>query len=292
MNGTYIKLYRKMTEWEWYDDTNCVRVFLHLMLKANWNDSTYKGYDIPRGSIVTGRKALSEQLGLSEQTIRTTIKKLVNSQSINQQVTSKFSILSVCHYDTYNPDKSVDQPAANQQTNQQTNRKSTTDQPASNHQDSSLSDCQYDTYSTDKNSANRKVTTDQPATNQQTNRKVTTSKEDKKLRRKEDNKTTYVPAKEAHQLRAEKLFNRPEDRTLDKSELSAWKSAEEIVKSTTEREWQQIEAFYAAPQKETYARKSYATLLNNFSGELDRAADWHRKNHQPQPKLGTPPQWT
>lgn len=247
MNGTYIKLYRKMTEWEWYDDTNCVRVFLHLMLKANWNDSTYKGYDIPRGSIVTGRKALSEQLGLSEQTIRTTIKKLVNSQSINQQVTSKFSILSVCQYDTYNPDK---------------------------------------------NAANHKVTTDQPATNQQTNRKVTTSKEDKKLRRKEDNKTTYVPAKEAHQLRAEKLFNRPEDRTLDKSELSAWQSAEEIVKSTTEREWQQIEAFYAAPQKETYARKSYATLLNNFSGELDRAADWHRKNHQPQPKLGTPPQWT
>lgn len=244
MNGTYIKLYRKMTEWEWYDDTNCVRVFLHLMLKANWNESTYKGYDIPRGSIVTGRKALSEQLGLSEQTIRTTIKKLVNSQSINQQVTSKFSILSVCHYDTYNPDKSVDQPAANQQTNQQTNRK------------------------------------------------VTTSKEDKKLRRKEDNKTTYVPTKEAHQLRAEKLFNRPEARTLDKSELSAWQSAEEIVKSTTEREWQQIEAFYAAPQKETYARKSYATLLNNFSGELDRAADWHRKNHQPQPKLGTPPQWT
>ena len=235
-----------MTEWEWYDDTNCVRVFLHLMLKANWNDSTYKGYDIPRGSIVTGRKALSEQLGLSEQTIRTTIKKLVNSQSINQQVTSKFSILSVCQYDTYNPEK---------------------------------------------NAANRKVTTDQPATNQQTNRKVTTSKEDKKLRRKEDNKTTYVPTKEAHQLRAEKLFNRPEERTLDKSELSAWQSAEEIVKSTTEREWQQIEAFYAAPQKETYARKSYATLLNNFSGELDRAADWHRKNHQPQPKLGTPPQW-
>ena len=93
-------------------------------------------------------------------------------------------------------------------------------------------------------------------------------------------------------MRAEKLFNRPEARTLDKSELSAWQSAEEIVKSTTEREWQQIEAFYAAPQKETYARKSYATLLNNFSGELDRAADWHRKNHQPQPKLGTPPQWT
>ena len=273
MNGTYIKLYRKMTEWEWYDDTNCVRVFLHLMLKANWNESTYKGYDIPRGSIVTGRKALSEQLGLSEQTIRTTIKKLVNSQSINQQVTSKFSILSVCHYDTYNPDV-------------------TTDQPASNHQDSSLSDCKYDTYNAEKNSVNRKSTTDQPATNQQTNRKVTTSKEDKKLRRKEDNKTTYVPTKEAHQLRAEKLFNRPEARTLDKSELSAWQSAEEIVKSTTEREWQQIEAFYAAPQKETYARKSYATLLNNFSGELDRAADWHRKNHQPQPKLGTPPQWT
>ena len=126
MNGTYIKLYRKMTDWEWYDDTNCVRVFLHLLLKANWEDSTYKGHKIPRGSIVVGRKALSDQLGLSEQNIRTTIKKLVNSQSINQQVTSKFSILSVCQFDTYNPTKdstnqqvTADQPTTNQQTNQQ-----------------------------------------------------------------------------------------------------------------------------------------------------------------------------
>lgn len=246
MNGTYIKLYRKMTDWEWYDDTNCVRVFLHLLLKANWSESTYKGYNIPRGSIVTGRKALSDQLGMSEQNIRTTIKKLVKSQSINQQVTSKFSVISVCQYDTYNPDKS---------------------------------------------DANQQVTAKQPASNQQANQQVTTSKEDKKVRRKEDKKTTSVLVKEAHQLRAEKLFNRPEGRPLDKSEYTAWRSAEETVKATSEQDWQKLEAFYAAPQRETYSRKSFGTLLNNFAGELDRAANWHRKNHQPQPKLGTPTQW-
>ena len=36
MNDTgWISLYRKFTEWEWYTDANTMRVFLHLLLKAN-----------------------------------------------------------------------------------------------------------------------------------------------------------------------------------------------------------------------------------------------------------------
>ncbi len=106
-NGTYVKLYRKMTEWEWYSDTNCVRVFLHLLLRANWEDSEYRGMPVPRGSVVVGRKALSEQLGISERCIRTTINRLVKCQAIDQQTTNQFSIISVCKFDTYNPLKDV-----------------------------------------------------------------------------------------------------------------------------------------------------------------------------------------
>ena len=104
-----------MTEWEWYGDTNCVRVFLHLILKANWKESTYQGVTIPRGSLVTGRKALSEQLGLSEREIRTALKRLTRCNSIDQQSTNKFSVVSVCNFDTYNPlGKLNDQPDANE----------------------------------------------------------------------------------------------------------------------------------------------------------------------------------
>ena len=101
-NGTYIKLYRKFLDWEWYEDTNCVRLFLHLLLKANWEDSEYKGSIIPRGSIVVGRRALAQQLGLSERQIRTTINRLEKCHTIDQRSTKQFTVISICHFDTYN----------------------------------------------------------------------------------------------------------------------------------------------------------------------------------------------
>lgn len=111
--GTYLKIYRKMLDWEWYEDTNCVRVFLHLLLRANWEDSEYKGTPVPRGAVATGRKALSDQLGLSEREVRTVLKRLAKCKSIDQQSTNRFSIISVCEFDTYNPIKDADdQPNA------------------------------------------------------------------------------------------------------------------------------------------------------------------------------------
>lgn len=103
MNGTYIKLYRKLLDWEWYSDTNCVRLFLHLLLKANWEESNYRGYHIPRGGVVVGRKALAEELGMSEREIRTTSKRLTKCHAIDQQTTNKFTIVTICNFDTYNP---------------------------------------------------------------------------------------------------------------------------------------------------------------------------------------------
>ena len=45
MNG-WIKLHRKITEWEWYTDRNTLAVFLHLLIMANIEDKKYRGYDV------------------------------------------------------------------------------------------------------------------------------------------------------------------------------------------------------------------------------------------------------
>ena len=47
--------------------------------------------------------------------------------------------------------------------------------------------------------------------------------------------------------------------------------------STSDDEWMALERFYKAPKSETYARKSIATLLNNWQGEIDRARAWRSK---------------
>lgn len=66
---------------------------------------------------------------------------------------------------------------------------------------------------------------------------------------------------------------------LDRSQRRAWINGRPAVASTTEHEWQQLEAYYSAdiPEKDDYRRRDLSTLLNNWSGERTRAADWARR---------------
>ena len=98
---TYIKLFRKILKWGWYGDTNTFRVFMHILLKANYKPKEYKGVMINSGECVFGRKAWAKELGLSEQNIRTALKHLQstgeitirkptrNQPTTNQQLTNK-----------------------------------------------------------------------------------------------------------------------------------------------------------------------------------------------------------
>lgn len=93
--------------------------------------------------------------------------------------------------------------------------------------------------------------------------------------------------KTAIQLRAEKLHGKRATTPWDKAEIAAWKSAQPVVAATTEEEWLLLEAFYAEPQEKTYARKSLATTLNNWSGEISRAREWAKRNQSGwQPPIG------
>ena len=114
MNG-WIKLHRKITEWEWYDDANTFRVFIHLLLTANHKDSRYRGFKIPKGSVVTGREKLAEALKLSERKVRTALDKLIESGEITKKTTNSFSVISICNYEAYQSPKNDNRPTDDQQ---------------------------------------------------------------------------------------------------------------------------------------------------------------------------------
>lgn len=83
-----------------------------------------------------------------------------------------------------------------------------------------------------------------------------------------------APRKTSGQIRVEKLFRRRESTPWDKSTLRAWNGAREAVGETAEEEWQLLEWFYALPYEGTYRRRDLATLLNNWSAEIDRARNF------------------
>lgn len=123
MHRGYIKLYRKLEDWEWYDDLQLVGFFVHLILSANYKDSRYHGQIIPRGSLVFGRKEASKRFGVGEQVIRTMLTRLKLTNEITIKTTSKFSIICIGNFEKYQ-DKptskttsnlTASQPATNQQ---------------------------------------------------------------------------------------------------------------------------------------------------------------------------------
>ena len=61
----YIKISRKIMLWGWYKDANTCRLFLHMILKANYKDGEYQGVTIPRGAFVSSYPELAQEIGLS-----------------------------------------------------------------------------------------------------------------------------------------------------------------------------------------------------------------------------------
>lgn len=79
------------------------------------------------------------------------------------------------------------------------------------------------------------------------------------------------------QIRVEAIFGRRVTTPLSAYEAKAWKSAKAIIEATTPEDFAMLEAFYR--EKDTkeaplYRRTSLSVLLNNWSGEIDKARKW------------------
>ena len=131
--GRWIKIYDKFLQWEWFGKAEMVQLFLYLLLKAKHKDGKWQGKTIPKGTVVITRRALSVELGLSEQTVRTCIKRLVSTHEITYKATKQYSVITICNYDTYQNNVEQESQRANPQINPQSTHDQPTDNPQSTH---------------------------------------------------------------------------------------------------------------------------------------------------------------
>ncbi len=99
-NG-YIKLYRSLLNWEWYDDINTKTVFLHLLLTVSIADDQWHGITIPRGSRVSSYAILASETKLSIDKVRTAIKHLETTGEITRCKHPKYTVFTVNNYDKF-----------------------------------------------------------------------------------------------------------------------------------------------------------------------------------------------
>ena len=121
----WIKLHRKMKDWEWYNDANTFRLFIHILLEANHEDHKWRGILVKKGTFITGRKSLAKSLNISQRSIRTSLNKLKSTNEIAIKTTNKYSISQVQKWEMYQQN--------DQQNDQQTVQRVTSKRPASDH---------------------------------------------------------------------------------------------------------------------------------------------------------------
>lgn len=122
MINTFIRLNRKIQEWGWYTNPNTFRLFIHLLIRANYKPKEWEGITIERGQFVTSHDHLASELKLSRQNIRTALKNLIKTKEIEVKSTKQYTLVTIINYDLYqssdmytNQQATNIQPTANQQ---------------------------------------------------------------------------------------------------------------------------------------------------------------------------------
>lgn len=128
----WIKVHRKLVDWEWYNDINVKVVFLHLLLTANHKEKQWKGQTILRGQKLTSLEHLADDVGLTIQQTRTALKKLKSTHEITIKTTNKNTLITIEKFNNYQFEIDEDNKQNNKQfnnlitNNQQTNNKQIT----------------------------------------------------------------------------------------------------------------------------------------------------------------------
>ena len=136
MDRGYVKFWRKTTDSGFLQNPNLFTFWAWCLFKASHKKRNQlvgmTMVELQPGQFIFGRKAAASELKMSQQTIRTCLKKLEMFENLTIKSTNKFSIITIINWDTY---QSSDEKITIKSTNSQptSNQQVTSNQPASNH---------------------------------------------------------------------------------------------------------------------------------------------------------------
>ncbi len=118
-NNGYIKLHRSLLNWEWYRNSKTKDLFLHLLLTVNWKEGNFLGFEVKRGQRICSRRKLSKETGMSEQTIREALNRLVKTGELILTSSKTFTLITIVNYENFQAEIDVqnNNPVYNPQNN-------------------------------------------------------------------------------------------------------------------------------------------------------------------------------
>lgn len=301
MDNGWIKIHRKLLEWEWYTYSEMVHLFIHLIVSANHKDKRWQGVDVKRGQIITSRKKLSVETGISEQTVRTCLERLQNSNEITIQPTNKYSIITICSYECYQEQSNESNQRTNQQLtnknkpfsgliadgvkntkkiNQPTNQQKNTANPT-------IADCYDNDVERANQQVNQQLTSNQPTTNQQ----LTTNKNDKNV--KNEIKYTYSKFYDEQLAESENDLGYEQFIKILFGENSLFRPLNNVLKleQVTFKQYERLVnkygSVYSEFEKTLVSMENYKKITNNktVTGTLDNWMGRRQADKPTEPKV-------
>lgn len=123
----WVKVHRKLIEWEWFSNRNVLQLFIYILLKANHEEKQWHGTIIKRGQMVASLKGISNNTGLSIRSIRTCLKHLKSTHELTSKATNRYTLITITNYDYWQSQENSDMQNDALLNKQTTNKRQTND---------------------------------------------------------------------------------------------------------------------------------------------------------------------
>ena len=107
-DGGYIKLFRQIEEWRFWDRPMYTQVWLHLLIKVNWKEVGYKyGEKLGPGETIITLRGFAEECGLSKTTLSRVLQDLEKERQIETYVGQGRTHIKVLNYAVFQASEDV-----------------------------------------------------------------------------------------------------------------------------------------------------------------------------------------
>ena len=97
----YIKLSKKILGWAWYDNINVFKIFIHLLLTAEYQERKIGRLTLERGQAFISQRKVAKINGLSHKQVRNALECLQDTGEIEMRTTSKGTVITIRNYTKY-----------------------------------------------------------------------------------------------------------------------------------------------------------------------------------------------
>lgn len=116
---TYIFIDRNILDWGWYKNANVFRVFIHLLIIANYDKHKFENITLKRGQVATSYPSIATATGLTYAQVRRSIENLKLTGELTVKNYPKFLVISIVNYDRYQRKRQGNAQSNDRQTHKQ-----------------------------------------------------------------------------------------------------------------------------------------------------------------------------